>query len=315
SWYLDSPPFSVRNGVYLEQAVELGSAVALMCLTEAGVPPEAVTDLWWLSSTGLATPSPDVYLGRLLKLSPRVRRTPVWGLGCAGGAVGLSRGLATAAADPDACVLVVVAELCSLTFLSRDRRKSNLIATVLFADGAAAALILGHAAFERWRKRREEPFTERGGVWEWVESSSTHWPDTTDMMGWDIGDEGWRVVFSKSIPDFLRQHGGELLHRTCRLKDGREQPIDHWVVHPGGAKVLAAYEEVLGIERNQLASGYAVLREYGNMSAPTVLFVLEHLNRQGRLQDGGTAAVLALGPGFSGERVVLQWRSVNSFRG
>ncbi|MDI3257994.1 MAG: 3-oxoacyl-[acyl-carrier-protein] synthase III C-terminal domain-containing protein [Kyrpidia sp.] len=297
-WYVQRHPFSVRNALYLEQAVELGTAAAAACLEKAGVAPDAVTDLWWVSSTGLATPSPDVHVGRRLGLSGRVRRTPVWWLGCAGGAVGLSRGLASAEANPEAHVLVVAVELCSLTFRAGDRRKSNFIATVLFADGAAAALILGDAAFRSWARAGAAP--ESKGAWKWEGSHSIHWPDTLEMMGWNVGDDGWQVVFSRDIPEFLRRQNRNLFVDP-------DQQVDHWVVHPGGAKVLSAYEEVLGVDEEKLDPAYEVLRDYGNMSAPTAIFVLENLTRRHPLRTGDTAALLALGPGFSSERVMLQW--------
>ncbi|ADG07121.1 type III polyketide synthase [Kyrpidia tusciae] len=299
-WYIQGRPFSARNAVYQEEAVALGTEAARTCLTQTGVDPRAITDLWWVSSTGLATPSPDMRIAQRLGLSGKIRRTPIWGLGCAGGAVGLSRGLASAAADPDAHVLVVVVELCSLTFLARDQRKSNLIATVLFADGAGAALILGDRAYERWSKRVQER-AGSSGAWEWKGSHSIHWPDTEDMMGWEVGDDGWRVVFSRDIPEFLRRQKREHFAPA-------EETIDHWVVHPGGAKVLAAYEEVLGLNQESLESAHETLRQYGNMSAPTVLFVLKDLAERRSLRSGDRTALLALGPGFSSERVMLQWR-------
>ncbi|MDI3328623.1 MAG: type III polyketide synthase [Alicyclobacillaceae bacterium] len=309
-WYLRPRPFSERNRVYWEEAVELGARAAKRCLSEAGVDPEEVTDLWWISSTGIAAPSPDAALRRRLGLSSRVRRTPVWGLGCAGGAAGLSRAFAAAAADPAARVLLVAVELCSLTFMAGDRSKSNLIASVLFADGAAAALVLGDAAHRTWREKTGEGV----GTWSWSGSHSTHWPDTLDMMGWDVGDDGWRVVFSRSIPDFLRHRGKEIGDPPGAGGESRV-PVRHWAVHPGGAKVLAAYEEALGIGRDQLEPAYSILREYGNMSAPTVLFVLKRLWEGVEPGEGDGAELLALGPGFSAERVVMRWRSDSSSRG
>lgn len=288
-WYAQPHSFSESNNLYEQITLELSETAAAQALERAGVPPAEVGCVVFVSTTGIATPSLDAKLIRRLGLSPHTFRLPVWGLGCAGGVSGLARAAALARSTPERSVLLVVAELCSLTFQRDDRSKSNLIATSLFGDGAAAAVL--------------RPGGDGPAI---LGSHSTLFPDSEDVMGWDLVETGLKVRFSRHIPAIVRRHLAELLARACHSWGIPLEAIRHYVVHPGGAKVLAAYAESLDLSEEHFIDAYEVLRGYGNMSSPTVLFVLERfLERVPPTGDYGV--MLALGPGFSAEQVLFRW--------
>jgi alkylresorcinol/alkylpyrone synthase len=196
-WFGEDHSFAEKNALYLEHAVRLAADVARRALDQAGLAPGDVDHLLFVSSTGLATPSVDARLANVVGFRAGLRRTPVWGLGCAGGAAGLARARDFALADPAARVLLVSLELCSLTFQRNDLSKRNLVAASLFADGAAAALVVGSEA---------RPSALDGShALELVAASSTLWPDTLDIMGWEEDGDGLHVVFSRDIPAFVRE--------------------------------------------------------------------------------------------------------------
>ena len=291
-WFGAEHSFAEKNQLYVEAAVELGKRAALGCLEGAGIEPDRVDHLIFVSTTGLATPSIDARLVNEMKLRKDVRRTPVWGLGCAGGAAGLSRAFEYTRAYPRQRALVVSVELCGLTFQRNDLSKSNLIAVSLFGDGAAAALVSG-----------EE--TGSSGL-ALLGTRSTLWYDTLDVMGWEINDRGLKVLFSRDIPAIVRKavlpNLLEFLHDHGLERDA----LRHFVAHPGGAKVIEAYSEVLGLRNGEMDHARAVLRRYGNMSSPTVLFVLEEFLRTGSIGPSEYGLITALGPGFSSEMLLFR---------
>jgi alkylresorcinol/alkylpyrone synthase len=212
-------------------------------------------------------------------------RLPVFGLGCAGGVLGLARAASLARAHPGARVLFLVVELCALTFRKRDQSKSNIIATALFGDGAAAALLDAEA--------------EGPALAAWGEYT---WPDSLDVMGWDITDDGLGVLFSRDIPTLVRTQFREAADGFLRGRGLTLADIDGFICHPGGAKVITALEDSFGIPEGTLDEARAVLRQYGNMSAATVMFVLERmLARRGR-----RSLMTALGPGFTAGFLTLE---------
>lgn len=297
-WFASSHPFADKNDLYVEHAERLGAGVVERVLERAGLEARDVDHVVFVSSTGLATPSIDVRLANRLGFRPDVHRTPVWGLGCAGGAAGLSRARDFALADPTARVLLVALELCGLTFQHADLSKRNLVASSLFADGAAAALVLGADA-NGAAANGHRPL-------EMLASRSTLWPDTLDVMGWTVDGEGLHVVFSSDIPtivrDLLRPSLLEFLG-ACGLT---LETLPHLVTHPGGVKVLNAYAESLDRPPEAFRHARDVLREYGNMSSPSCLFVLERFLGAGEIGPGEHAIVAALGPGFCSEFVLLR---------
>ena len=300
-WYGQAHDLGQANAIYIERALELSVSAATLALERAGLTPEHVDHVVLVSSTGIATPSLDARLVNLLPLRGDVRRSPLWGLGCAGGASGMARARDYSLADPTACVLLIAVELCSLTFQHGDLTRQNLVAASLFSDGAAAAVVLGSASPLR---SRAAPGAAR--PLDLVASRSRLWPDTLDIMGWNVDRQGLHVVFSRDIPTVVREWVRPELQQFLADHDLALDTLDHVVAHPGGPKVLAAYAEALGLPAEAFRHAYAVLRDCGNMSAPTCLFVLERALASGDIGAGESAVLAALGPGFSSELVLMR---------
>jgi alkylresorcinol/alkylpyrone synthase len=241
------------------------------------------------SSTGIAAPSLDAHLLNDLGLPTSVRRFPLWGLGCAGGATAIGLAGDLVRATPGAVVLVVAVELCSLTFLKDDRSKRNLVATALFGDGAAAAVVADGGA----------------GLPLGVHRTTT-WPHSLDVMGWRLKPEGLRVVFSSRIPSIARKRMAPVLAalRADVPQWPDDEPPGFCALHPGGPKVLEALQESCGLSDAALDPARRVLARCGNMSSPTFLFVLDEILRE-TPQPRGFGLYGALGPGFTSELGVL----------
>jgi len=295
-WFGQDHSFGEKNALYIEHALTLAAEAAEKALSQAGLEPKDVDHLVFVSSTGVATPSIDARLANRLGFRGDFHRTPIWGLGCAGGAAGLARARDFALAQPDGRVLLIALELCTLTFQRNDLSKRNLVASSLFADGAAAAVVLGS---EVGTNGHRPPLELRG-------SSSTLWPQTLDVMGWDVDGAGLRVIFSRDIPTIVREWVRPSLDGFLAREGLRLDCVPHIVAHPGGLKVLSAYAETLGLPPEAFRHSRDVLREFGNMSSPTCLFVLERYLGAGEIKPGQPAVLAALGPGFSAEYVLMQ---------
>ncbi|MBL4720727.1 MAG: type III polyketide synthase [Alphaproteobacteria bacterium] len=282
-WYAHDHGWPERNKLYVENAVSLLRETALSCLEKAGLQCGDIDGLVTVSTTGIATPSLDALLMNELPFRSDVQRLPVFGLGCAGGVLGLSRAASLARAQPGSRWMVLVVEICGLTFRNRDKSKSNIVGTALFGDGAAGAIISSQSA---------------GGDGDYsFEFSGEHlWPDTLDIMGWQLRDDGLGVLFHRDIPDLVRRDMGPAAHAFLTRHGLSLNAIDDFVVHPGGAKVIDAMMEAFNAPAVAFDDARAILRDFGNMSAATVLFVLERT-----LARGATGRLLlsALGPGFT----------------
>ena len=301
-WYRQEHTFEARNDLYIRLATEYSVTVIKKCLTnplflENTISTEEIDAILFVSSTGISTPSIDARVMNILPFSDRVVRLPIWGLGCAGGAAGISRAFDYCKAYPKAKVLVVCIELCSLTFQKNDYSKSNLVGTSIFADGAACALVCG----DQVELNQAKPMPHiRGSASKWM-------PNSEDVMGWNVKNSGFHVVFSKSIPSIIANWLGPFIHTFLSEHKVQAQQIVNFVAHPGGKKVLSAYEEALQLSTEQTNISRNVLKHHGNMSSPTVLYVLEQFML--KENEANTLGLLvALGPGFSGEAVLLEWR-------
>jgi alkylresorcinol/alkylpyrone synthase len=288
SWYEAPHTFAEKNEVYRQVALTTADEASRLAIERSGAPVGDLAAIVFVSSTGLSTPSLDSYLVQRLGLPRSIARVPIWGLGCAGGAAGLARA-ADLVRSTKRPVLLVCVEICSATFMFDDRSKSNLIATALFGDGAAA-VVLG----------------PDGSGPELVGAHSHLIDDSEAVMGWDLREGGLQVRFARSIPEVVRQVLPPFLQQCGRELGARAEPFRHFVLHPGGAKVLGAYEEVLGVPRDRIEHAWAVLRTYGNMSSPTVLFVLEQFLAQ-TSASGALGLLVGLGPGFCAEGVSFRW--------
>jgi len=291
-WFAAPHTLAEKNLMYIESATALAAGAARQLLDEADLRPEQIDYVIYVNTTGLATPSIDARLINVLGLRPDVRRTPIWGLGCAGGAAGLAHAYHHALGHPDQRILVVAAELCGLTFLADDFSRSNLVATALFGEGAAAALVTGDAL-------------QSSGL-EILGTKSRFYPDSLDVMGWSVVASGLQVVFAQRIPAIVEANAAEdfvafLAGHGLKLKD-----IDRFLIHPGGTKVIEAYESALNLTNGHMDLAREVLRDYGNMSSVTVLFVLERYIRQYGFDRGGHGLISALGPGFCSESLLVR---------
>lgn len=320
-WYLSPSNWKDRNALFIEHAVALLEEAASACLAEAGLPCEAVDGLVTVCTTGIATPSLDARLMERLPFRRDVARLPIFGLGCAGGVLGLSRaatlaqGLAQGLAHrpgaqgpgparPGARVLCLVVELCGLTFRANDLSKSNVIAAALFGDGAAAMLLEapGPAGVAAGMAGDGPDGASAGGLKLGPQGEHT-WPASLDVMGWEVEQDGLGVLFSRDIPALIRERMGPAVDGFLAAHGLARGDIDGYVCHPGGAKVVGALEEVFGLPEGGLAEARGVLRDFGNMSAVTVLFVLERLRRAGMR---GRYLMTALGPGFTAAFQILE---------
>jgi alkylresorcinol/alkylpyrone synthase len=288
-WYLGEHGFRERNDLFLEHAVALLAEAAERALDEAGLRADEIDAIVTVSTTGIATPSLDARLMRRMGFRSNVERLPVFGLGCAGGVLGLARAAAMACARPASRVLCLVVELCGLTFRHQDRSKSNLVATALFGDGAAAAVV---------SCRDEYAGCPRLGPW-----GEHTWPDSLDVMGWEVADDGLKVIFSRDIPTLVREDLRAVVDAFLADNGAVLRDIAGFVCHPGGAKVLDALEDCFELQRGDLVLARRVLREHGNMSAATVLFVLREALDAG---IDGPQLLTTLGPGFTAGLLVVR---------
>ena len=300
-WFDEPHSFGERNDLYVRHALSLSIDAARRALADAGVDASDIGTVLFVSTTGMATPSLDARLALALGCPVDVRRDATFGHGCAGGVGGLARAATFSRADPDRAVLLVATELCGLTFQGDDWSKANFVSTSLFADGAAAVVVGG----DRVAGATGGPMI--------VADSCILWPDTEDVMGFEFTDRGLEVVLSRSVPQLVRERFAASVETVCQRAGIAVSDLGHHLLHPGGAKVLDAYLEVLPLHATQLRWSREVLRTHGNMSAPTALFVLRAAMDAATCGagDGPVVGDLALGsamgPGVAAEHVVLQW--------
>lgn len=286
-WYMQPLGWPERTAAYVDGACRLFVDAARRALDHAGLTPAEIDTIVTVSSTGITTPSIEARVAGEMGFSRNVERVPVFGLGCAGGVSGLSIAARLAQSRPGSNVLLVAVETCTLSFRADQLTKANVVATALFGDGAAA-LVLRAADGEGAE----------------IESTAQYtWPDTLDIMGWSVDAEGLGVIFDRSIPPFAEEHFGPAAREMLARAGLNLCDIDRFVCHPGGAKVVTALERALQLPQGLLADERAVLEDYGNMSAPTVFFVLEKALSAGLPRR---TLMTAMGPGFSAATATLR---------
>ena len=285
--------FRERNDAWVQAALELGERVVGEALQKAGLTPGDVDQLFFVTVTGIATPSLDARLMNRLGFRPDVKRSPLFGLGCVAGAAGLARAADALRPYPRGVSLLLAVELCSLTLQREDLSIPNIIASGLFGDGAACAVLQGGA--------------QEGTGPRVVDTRSVFYPDTERIMGWDVVDTGFKVVLSAKVPQLVREHIRTDVDGFLSQHGLSRQDVRHWVAHTGGPKVLEAFEGALELPEGALARSWASLREVGNLSSASVLFVLGELLDSGEARPGDWGLMLAMGPGFCAELVLLRW--------
>lgn len=280
AWFAEPHDWEARTAAYLSAAGDLFTAAAQAALDRAGLMARDIDIVVTVSSTGIATPSLEAQVAGRLGLRADAMRVPVFGLGCAGGVTGLALAGRLARAEPGRIVLVVALELCSLAFRFDRVSKTDVVAAALFGDGAAAALVRAGGA--------------NGAIAHLGAAAEHTWPDTLDIMGWTIDPIGFGAVLSPALPRFIEDRLTQPAQQFVR--DTGFETAPRYVCHLGSLKVLTAIEAALGLQSGTLVDERAVLRENGNMSSPSVLFVFERALRRGLREP---AVLAAMGPGFT----------------
>lgn len=295
-YYSSVHSFQQQNDEYIRISLEYSVKAIEECIAVAQINKEDITDIIFISTTGLATPSLDALIINKMKLNEHTSRTPIFGLGCAGGVAGFAKASVLAKANPDAVVLLVAVELCSLTFLRNDFSKSNFIGSSLFADGVAALIITGDNQTNRTKSKIS-----------FIATQSKFYYNSLEVMGWEFLDKGFKVLFSQDIPTIIAQN---IYHDVSSFLEKHQltiSDIKNFIFHPGGKKILMAYDEALKAEGDFLKNTREVMNDNGNMSSPTVLYVLERFFTQGF--EDGYGLMVSMGPGFSSEMVLLQMKN------
>ena len=285
--------FAAANDRFIEAAVELGGRSIDRALAASGLGRADVDHLFFVSVTGIATPSVDGLLANRMRLSPYVKRTPIFGLGCVAGAAGIARAADYLRGAPGEVAVLLSVELCCLTMQPDDLSVANIVSSGLFGDGAAAVVMLG---------------SERGGSGpEVLATRAVLYPDSEDVMGWQVTDRGFRVVLKSSVPDMVLRYLRRDVDAFLAEQGLARRDIGSWVSHPGGPKVLEAIAEALELGPGALDASWHSLRTIGNLSSASVLMVLADTMRERRPAPGTLGVLLAMGPGFSAEMALLRW--------
>jgi len=288
---IEPRPLTQTNNEYIEHAVKLGREAAEKCLERAGLRPDQIDLIITVSCTGFMIPSLDAHLINLMGFRSNVRRMPFTELGCAAGAMGLARAADYLKAEPGANVLIIAVELTSLTFQRKDISQANLISSILFGDGAAAAVVTGKPA--------------RGP--KILVTETYTFPDSLGAMGFDLRDSGFHILLAKDVPEMIGDKIGGLVRGFLERHGRKREEIKGWILHPGGARLLGNIETELGLCKCDTQPSWDILGSVGNLSSATILFILQEWMEKRPLQTGEYALAAAFGPGFSAEFLLLQW--------
>lgn len=297
-WFTQKHSFTAVNNQYIESALELSASALRDLARETGLHTRDFDIIFLVSTTGLSTPSLDARLANCIEMNPHIKRVPLWGLGCAGGVSAIARAHEYLLAHPTHRALIVAVELCGLAFEFGQMTKTNLISTALFGDGAAACLMIGD--------RVASPF-DNCALPATLSSSSTLYPETLDVMGWNITGDGFKVQLSKDIPTIVYQQVRKTVIEFLDEQQISLADIEHFIMHPGGMKVLTAYSESLEIPFEKLEHSVGVLGDHGNMSSATIFYILKRFLEMKPKSTPSHGLISALGPGFSSEMVLVKW--------
>jgi alkylresorcinol/alkylpyrone synthase len=292
------------NAAWLEAAEELGARAIDTALDRAGMSRQDLNALIVVSITGIASPSLDARLINRMALRPDIKRTPIFGIGCAGGAIGLTRAADYAVAYPDHTAAILCVEICSLTMQPEDFSTANLIASGLFGDGAAAVIVRGSRTAHRSCK--SSPQSSRLGP-QILGTGSVFYPDTEEIMGWNISEAGFKIVLSPQLPDLIKGRLAGDIDGFLGKYQLRRADIGNWVIHTGGPKVLDSIQSTLELKDSDLDRSWDCLRQFGNLSSASVLLVLEEVLMNDTPPQGTYGVLMAMGPGFCLEMILLKW--------
>ena len=304
--YAEFANWGEMNAAWIEAAQDLGALAIDRALAQAGLQRRDLDALFVVSITGVASPSLDARLINRLRLRSDIKRTPIFGVGCVGGALALSRAADYTLAYPRHTAVALSVELCSLTFRRDDLSAANVVSSGLFGDGAAAVVVTGAEADATVGSRETSSGAARGGP-HILASESVFYDDTENIMGWDISGRGFKIVLSPHLPDLIRARLACDVDRFLARHGLSRTDLGSWVIHTGGPKVLDAIQEALALNDRDLAPSWDSLRRVGNLSSASVLLVLEDVVANHRPAPGTLGVLLALGPGFCSELILLQW--------
>ena len=285
------------NDAFIQVGTQIGASAIQGALSQAGLRPSDIDVIFTTTVTGVATPSLDARLVNLLGLRPDVKRIPMFGLGCVAGAAGTARLADYLKGHPHEVGVLLSVELCSLTMQRGDFSVANLIASGLFGDGAAAMVGVGE---ERAR-------ADGIGGPHVIATQSRFYPNTERVMGWDVGDTGFQIVLDASVPDVVKANIREDVDQFLSQHALKRADIKTWIAHPGGPKVLTAFEESLQLPPDALKHTWTSLEAVGNLSSSSVLFVLRDTLAAATPPAGAHGLMMAMGPGFCSEFVLLRW--------
>lgn len=291
--YYDLKTWGKANNHWIEVATQLGEKALCGALTRAGFGPSDLGAIFFVSITGISSPSIDARLVNRMGLPVNIKRVPIFGLGCVAGAAGISRAADYVLAYPKQVAAVLAVELCSLTLQQDDLSVANLISSGLFGDGAGAVVVAGA---ER----------ESGGP-QILATRSVFYPNSEHVMGWDISEKGFRIVLSREVPEVVHDHLAADVDAFLEDEGLSRSDIASWVLHTGGPRVLEATAAALDLKEDALAASWDCLRRTGNLSSASVLVVLEEVMMKRRPAPGAYSLLAAMGPGFCSELVLLRW--------
>ncbi|MCP3025901.1 type III polyketide synthase [Halobacillus sp. A5] len=304
NWYREERQLKEVNEAYCDKVIDYSKQAVLKCLSNPSylvksINTEEIDHILFVSSTGISTPTIDAYLIDELGLREDVKRTPIFGLGCAGGTSAVGKAFDILKGSPKSNILVICVELCSVTFQHNDARVSNFVGSALFGDGASCLLLAGEES--QLLKYRASPIPK-------VTSSSTKTkPNSQSVMGWRVVNTGFEVIFKKSIPKLVKTFWKEHIEERIAELDIKVEEMPFIVAHPGGRKVIEAFVSTLGVDEKLVMDSKAILQQHGNMSSPTVHFVLNRI-METKPASGTKSFMTSLGPGFTSEIVSLEWK-------
>ncbi len=281
------------NDVWIEVAEELGERAISSVAQQAGIGVDQIGAIYFVSVTGVCSPSIDARLVNRMGLSRSIKRNPIFGLGCVAGAAGLARCADYVRAYPDQFAVLLSVELCSLTWQRDDLSVANFISSGLFGDGAAAVLVAGDKIALPGPRI--------------VANTQVFYPNTHDVMGWKISEKGFKIVLSPDVPRVVRENLGGDVDNFLATQGLTRADIGSWIMHTGGPKVLEASAEALGLKNGELDLSWQALDRVGNLSSASVLVVLDDVMKYHRPAPGTRSILAAMGPGFCAEMLLLEW--------